>query len=135
MTNYRNGPPNEVGPREIPEGTDTTTPATTTTEAPGYLHSKHTGQQCGGDTVGAQLRRRRLASYRCEPLASGHRDPWQPWRPEWLSDKQLEGVAAAAVHLLDRDLLPLFDVSTLRQLWRLDRQLAWQLYELAGGDA
>ena len=39
MTNYRNGPPNEVGPRENPEGTDnnTITGHQPPTEAPGYL--------------------------------------------------------------------------------------------------
>lgn len=77
---------------------------------------------CRADTVGVQLRRRRQASYRREPLADGHRDPCQPWRPERLSDKQLEAAVFAAEHLLAVDLPTLFDLDTLPQLvtgtWR-----------------
>ena len=45
--------------------------------------------------------RRRLASDRCAPLGdTGNvRDPWQPWRPEELSQKQIEAAAEAAEHL------------------------------------
>lgn len=71
-----------------------------------------TPRLCAADA----LRHRRQASYRCEPLASGHRDPWQPWRPERLSDRQVEGVVAAAAHLAAVGLTPVFDVPTLRQL-------------------
>lgn len=45
------------------------------------------------------------------------RDPWKPW-PGQLSDKQIEGAAAAAGHLAAAGLPPLFDVDTLRALWR-----------------
>lgn len=91
------------------------TTAATTTEADGSLDGTATGRQC---SPGQSLRRRRQASYRCEPLASGHRDPWQPWRPERLSDKQIEGAAVAARHLLDLGMAPRFDIATLRQLWK-----------------
>jgi hypothetical protein len=82
-----------------------------------------------------QLRRRRTASYKCEQLPSGYRDPFQPWRPETLSDKQVEAAGIAARHLLDMGVVPRFDTPTLRALWRRgDRALAQELYELCGGD-
>ena len=64
--------------------------------------------------------RRRLASDRCAPLGdTGNvRDPWQPWRPEELSQKQIEAAAEAAEHLLALDLLPIFDLDMLRAMWR-----------------
>lgn len=71
-------------------------------------------RQCAADA----LRRRRLASYRLVPLESGHRDPWQPWRPETLSDKQVDGVVAAVEHLAAVGLPALVDVHTQRALWR-----------------
>src|SRR4051812_44922347 len=93
-------PPNkEVGPRDTtPEGTDTiiTTPATTT--ATSTVQCSGTQRQCSTDT--RTWWRRRRAADRCEPNASGVRDPWQPWRPEKLSEKQIDAAAAAAAHLL-----------------------------------
>ena len=74
-----------------------------------------TSRQCG---AGPGLRRRRAASYRCEPLASGHRDPFQPWRPERCSSKQVDGVVDAAEYLRDIGYPPLFDLPMLRSLWR-----------------
>jgi len=49
------------------------------------------GKLCGAPTA---LRRRRQASYRCEPLASGHRDPWRPWRPARVSRVHAEAAVA-----------------------------------------
>jgi hypothetical protein len=74
-------------------------------------------RQCAADTV-AGLRRRRAASWRMECLACGCRDPWRPWRPERLSEKQIAAAVAAAGHLRDAGLQPVFDVPTLRELWR-----------------
>lgn len=65
-------------------------------------------------------RRRRDAADRSTPLGdSGNvRDPWQPWRPEKLSEKQIEAAAEAAEHLLELDLLPILDLDVLRAMWR-----------------
>ncbi|MBX7433474.1 hypothetical protein JDV09_15340 [Mycobacterium sp. Y57] len=63
-------------------------------------------------------------------------DPWRPWRPETLSDKQLDGAAAAAKCLAEAGLAPLFDAETLRGLWRRGgdhRVLAEELHRLADG--
>jgi hypothetical protein len=85
--------------------------------------------------VARQLRRRRMGSYRCVPLLAGYRDPFQPWRPETLSDKQIEAAGIAARHLLDVGVVPQFDVVTLRQLWRRgDRAIAELLHDLTGGE-
>ena len=51
-------------------------------------------------------------------MASGCRDPWQPWRPEKPSEKHVDGAVAAAEHLLAVDLPPLFDLDTLRAMYR-----------------
>lgn len=128
MPTNRLGPPGKSGPAPAQE------PAPTTPS--NEHHNSRSGRQCTGDSVGAQLRRRRMASWRCEPLDSGHRDPHHRWRPEKLSAKQLEAVAAAAEHLDAAGLSAIFDVDVLRELWRSgDRELAQRLYELAGGDA
>ena len=59
-----------------------------------------------------------MASQRLAPLASGVRDPWQPWRPEKLSEKQTDAAAAAAAHLLACGYAPVFDIETLRAMWK-----------------
>ena len=87
------------------------------------------------DPVAQQLRRRRKASYRTEPLDSGVRDPWQPWRPKHITDVQTQGAIAAANHLLAEDLPPLFDADTITAIGRSDDDLAKRLYDLASGDA
>jgi hypothetical protein len=81
----------------------------------------------GGAAAVAGLRRRRAASRRLP-------DPWKPWRPDELSAMQTRGAIAAAHHLHAAGLPPIFDVETLRAMWRHDHQLAQRLYELAGGD-
>lgn len=56
--------------------------------------------------VPAQLRRRRAASWRCEPLESGRRDPWVDQHPDTWTDAELDSWAAAAVHLRRAGLTP-----------------------------
>ena len=77
-------------------------------------------RQCHADTVPVQLRRRHAASYRCQPLgeSSNIRDPWVSWRPEKLSEKEIDGAAAAAAHLLACGYPPVFDLPTLRAMWK-----------------
>jgi hypothetical protein len=68
--------------------------------------------------VAADLCRRRAASWRCAPLHDGARDAWRPWRPESLSEAQIDGAVAAACHLRAAGLQPVFDLDTLREMWR-----------------
>jgi hypothetical protein len=83
------------------------------------------------------LHRRREASWRLPVLACGCSDPW----PCRCSDpppsaKMLDAATDAAGHLLACGLEPLFDVDTLRRLWRRggsDRQLAERLHRRCGG--
>ncbi len=85
-----------------------------------------------GDTV-AGLHRRRKASQRSALLDCGCADPWccRCRRPP-LSDRMIDAGAAAATHLLDTGYLPIFDLPTLRELWRGGHH---QLVdELRGGD-
>lgn len=54
-------------------------------------------------SVPAQLARRRAASWRCEPLDCGRRDPWtHSDRP--LTGRELESWGATVAHLRDHDL-------------------------------
>ncbi|CAN5754770.1 hypothetical protein BH09ACT7_BH09ACT7_32490 [soil metagenome] len=73
---------------------------------------------CESNAVTLQLRQRRQASHRLLPLDCGCRDPWRPWRPEKLSERQIAGAAAAALHLLDEGYAPLFDVPMLQAMWK-----------------
>jgi hypothetical protein len=84
--------------------------------------------------VGSQLRRRRLAAYRCEPLPhSRRRDPWGAlWRPERLSAVQIDAAVDAAAHLVASGLSPRFDDATLRSMWKAGhRRLVDKLREAA----
>ncbi|MBX7434574.1 hypothetical protein JDV09_21095 [Mycobacterium sp. Y57] len=85
----------------------------------------------------AGVRRRRAASRRLPVLEHSRvADPWTPWRPDVLSDPQADGVVAAAEHLAIAGLAPLFDATTLRQMWRRggdDRALAEELHRLTDG--
>ena len=46
-----------------------------------------------------QLRRRRAASWRCEPLGDASRDPWDPaYREDW-TDSEVTAWQATAEHL------------------------------------
>ena len=71
---------------------------------------------------------RRQTAYRCEPLLrSGVRDLWQPWRPEKLSDKQIDAGRDAALHVLAGRQILVLGVEIWRALWRRvgpDRALA-----------
>jgi hypothetical protein len=55
-----------------------------------------------------------------------------------MSDRWVDAGAATARHFLEVGFVPLLEVEVLRALWRRggdDRQLAQELYTLAGGDA
>jgi hypothetical protein len=113
MTDRENGPPE----KERPSGYQAARPDQELAD-----HTTNTRQLtdrrprvCGATPLG----RRRFAADRCQPIGdTGVRDPWRPWRPERLSDVQVQGAADAARHLLANDLLPVFDNNTLRALWR-----------------
>lgn len=63
------------------------------------------------------------------------RRPLPPlYEPVPNSDHQLDGVVAAAEHLMGLGLPPLFPLDTLRALWKRepDRELACALARLAG---
>jgi hypothetical protein len=79
--------------------------------------------------------RRHRAAERLAPLADGTVDPWlKDIRPR-LTPQQIDGAVAAAWHLQTCGLPPLFDVDTLRGMWKHGyRQLARHLYRLATGD-
>ncbi len=136
MTRYSTGwgPPGpEVGegrPRGGPADVEKVGTKPLITNTPSIAQPRH------GDGLAAMRRRRRLASYRCELLDSGVRDPWTPWRPDEISDVQADGAAAAVHHLLELGLTPLLQLDVLRALGRRggdDRALAEQLHALAGG--
>jgi len=107
------GPPG----REKPRGSLTPGLQLTTHDTADDSESTTALRQCA---AGRQLRRRRGAADRCEPLhgAGNVRDPWQPWRPEKLPEKQIHAAAATATHLLAHNLWPIFDLDMLRAMWR-----------------
>ena len=112
MTDNYLGPPE----REEPGTTASAGPNTKLgiTKPTNHVQDNAQPRLCGA----AALRRRRRAADRCEPNASGVRDPWQPWRPEKLSEKQIDAAAAAAAHLLAHGYTPVFDIETLRTMWK-----------------
>lgn len=83
-----------------------------------------------GTEPGRQLARRRAASCRTAALPCGCRDPWQGHQPHTsgsLSDRALNGWAAALSALLEVGATPVADVAVLRALWQRggsDRVLA-----------
>jgi hypothetical protein len=116
-------------------------------ERPGASHSTGPHQQSADTTTTdkpiichggvAQWFRRRRAAERLVPLDCGCRDPWpcRCSRPP-VSEKTIDAGAQAARHLLDCGQVPLLEIDVLRALWRrggTDRQLAQELYDLAGG--
>ena len=124
------GPPgprdDESGPPR-PAAADHNSIPTSHRQEAGFAHSRPEPRQCA---VGQAWRRRR-ASWRCEPLAGGHADPWRPWR-ERLSDRQIDGYRDAVQHLHGLGLLAAPDVEAMRQLWRRsrdDRRLVSELAE------
>jgi hypothetical protein len=136
MSDNSPGPLKEVDPgtKSGATATNTTTTSHTTTRAEGFLQSiSLPARQCHGDTV-VGLRRRRAASQRLVPLADGVQDPWQPYRPERLSDVQIQAAVDAAEHLIAQNLPPLFDDATLKAMWKAGhRDLAEHLHAAAGG--
>ena len=97
MPAEREGPPGT----ERPGGYQAARPdqkSATTTDKP---HPTAPTRQCGATPL---LRRR--AADRCVPLGeTGNiRDPWQPWRPERLSQVQVQAAVDAARHLAAQDL-------------------------------
>jgi hypothetical protein len=123
VTNSRNGPPEKERPSATP-GARPAQQLADTTPAVGNRTARW--RRCSSATP---LGRRRYAAARSVPLADGHRDPWRPWRPERLSDKQVQAAVDAALHLLAADLPPLFDRVTLEAMWRAGyRDLAEQLH-------
>ncbi|MBB2990248.1 hypothetical protein FHR72_001716 [Mycolicibacterium iranicum] len=87
-----------------------------------------------GDDVPAQLARRRDAAHRSEPLeCCSCRDPLTCHCHEQvqpITEHQLDGWSAAALHLLDNGLSPAVPVDVQRRLWRRggsDRALAQRL--------
>ena len=108
----RGGPPRDDEGRANPadvEAAATTPPTTNTAKRTAKL------RVCSGATP---LGRRRLAEQRCAPLHDGARDPWQPWRPEKLSEVHVQAAVDAAHHLLAANLPAVFDRDTLRAMWR-----------------
>jgi hypothetical protein len=95
-----------------------THPQTTNLHKAGVCDSSGGPRQCGGDTIAAQLRRRRSDSWRLPRLECGRSDPVRPWRPETLSQRQIDGAVAAAEHLGALGYPPIFDTETLRALRR-----------------
>lgn len=77
-----------------------------------------------------QLRRRRAASWRLEPLADGRRDPWCGLLGNDWTDPELAAWQAAAEHLREHQLYGRWQVpESVRMAWR--RRLAGR----RGGDA
>jgi hypothetical protein len=130
----REGPPNEVGPRDTtPEGTDAVSRHAHQIQAtPDYPTTR---RQC----VDA-LRRRRVACRRMVPLdCCGCRDPW-PCRctDPPLAECQVDHWRDAALHLLRAGHMPLLPLEARRALWRRggpDRELAELLHDACGGEA
>jgi uncharacterized protein YfaQ (DUF2300 family) len=75
------------------------------------------GQTASVASAPQQLRRRRAAAWRCEPLADGRRDPLVHRHPDDWSARELESWAAAVAHLRYLD-LPAVAPESVRQAWR-----------------
>jgi hypothetical protein len=95
---------------------------------------------CDSNAVARQLRRRRAASYRCEPLDCSCRDPWTcrcyTTEPP-LSEHALDGWRDAALKVLSGGQLPLLPIEVRRALWKRggpDRVLAERLHDACGGE-
>jgi hypothetical protein len=95
------------------------------------------------DTL-SQMKRRQAAAARLVPLDCGcptgrHSDPLSclcTFPP--LTDDQLDGWKAAALHVLSTSRIPVLPIEVRRALWRRggrDRVLAERLHEACGGGA
>lgn len=65
-----------------------------------------------------QLRRRRAASWRMEPLTSGRRDPWQRYDDPEPSERLVDGYRDAVAHLGFLGLTAAPRIPEMRALWR-----------------
>ena len=87
-----------------------------------------------GEPRTAQLRRRRDAAMRSEPLGCCA-DPWTCRHHDGgPSEKMTVAAHQAAQHLLDQGLTPMLDIDIQRRLWRRggdDRRLVAELHALA----
>lgn len=81
-----------------------------------------------GSLAAAGLRRRRHASWRCPPLASGHRDPWPRSHPA-----SQRGLAEAVAHILAAGLIPIFTIEEGRQAWADAGELEREALTVAAG--
>lgn len=71
----------------------------------------------------AGLRRRRAAARRLPPLACGCHEPWTCRHHDGpITDRQTEAAIAAADHLIEHQLCPIFGVDQARALWRAGRR-------------
>lgn len=131
MTDHRTGPPDKRKPGPTPG----TGPLGKSAEATDKDQITASGRWCPADTVTCAWRRRR-ASHRLPVLDCGHSDPWRSWRPEHVSDLQVDGYRAAVQHLRAHGLLAAPNIPAMQELWRLggeDRRLvselaaAWEL--------
>jgi hypothetical protein len=79
--------------------------------------------------------RRARAAERLEPLDNGVVDPWRERPRPPLTLAQIDGVLAAAAHLENAGLPPLFDEGTLRSAWQKSPEHRQRLERLARGSA
>jgi hypothetical protein len=89
------------------------------------------------ESVAVQLRRRRLAAYRCPPMACCRcRDPLScrcHSPADKITDPYVDGYRDAAEHLLDAGLAPAPNISSMRVMWRRgghDQEIARRISEL-----
>ncbi len=95
-----------------------------------------THRQCGAADTVAGLHRRRRASWRTLRFDCGCVDLWVCRCEPSLSDRQVAGAVAAAHHLRELDLPPIFNMATRRALFKAGhRQLVAELHRRAGGEA
>jgi hypothetical protein len=110
------------------------TPTTAKKQKPARVDCITNRRQCGDDTLAAL--HRRLVSRRLPPIGTCGciRDPQHDRHRcgDQITDRQLQGAVDAAHHILEAGYLPIFDVPTLRELWKSGHH---QLVdELRGGD-
>jgi hypothetical protein len=133
------GPPDETVPPGFSRGqppSSPPTPATAIVAEAGESDSKGLRRQWRPEGA---IARRRLAAARLQPLdCPGRcRDPLTECPceiyPAPPSDKMVDGALQAAHHLRDAGLTPIFDLPTLRALWRSGHHKL--VDELRGGAA
>lgn len=94
-------------------GRDQRTAATTTTA------DRTDATWTSSPSVPAQLRRRRAAAWRCEPLADGGRDPWSDQPSRYWTASEVDAWQFAAEHLRGHQLYGSWQVpESVRVSWR-----------------